>query len=123
MAKREPPAKNTDPAAKPAESTAKPAESTAKKPAKRKAATTKSPRMDGADRVGPQASKSDEPADAVLASTGHTAGDDRRRQLIAIQAYFLAERRGFAAGQEVEDWIAAEVVVDLLDPAANSLDR
>jgi hypothetical protein len=35
-----------------------------------------------------------------------------RRQLVAAEAYFLAERRGFAAGGEVEDWIAAESVVD-----------
>src|SRR5476649_1966841 len=35
-----------------------------------------------------------------------------RRQLIAAEAYFLAERRGFAAGNEVEDWVTAEEVVD-----------
>jgi Protein of unknown function (DUF2934) len=38
--------------------------------------------------------------------------EDRRR-LVAAEAYLLAERRGFAAGNEVEDWVAAEVVVDL----------
>jgi Protein of unknown function (DUF2934) len=37
---------------------------------------------------------------------------DVRRQLVAAEAYFLAERRGFAAGNEVEDWVAAEVAVD-----------
>lgn len=37
--------------------------------------------------------------------------DDRRR-LVAAEAYFLAERRGFAAGNELEDWAAAEVAVD-----------
>jgi hypothetical protein len=35
-----------------------------------------------------------------------------RRQLVAAEAYFLAERRGFAAGNEVEDWVAAEAAVD-----------
>jgi hypothetical protein len=35
-----------------------------------------------------------------------------RRQLVAAQAYFLAERRGFAAGHELEDWVAAEAAVD-----------
>jgi hypothetical protein len=35
-----------------------------------------------------------------------------RRELVAAEAYFLAERRGFAAGHELEDWIAAEVAVD-----------
>jgi hypothetical protein len=53
----------------------------------------------------------------VLESTqsgaeGHTAMDpDVRRQLVAAEAYFLAERRGFAAGNEVEDWVTAEAVV------------
>ena len=44
---------------------------------------------------------------------GSTSIDpDVRRQLVAAEAYFLAERRGFAAGNEVEDWVAAEAAVD-----------
>ena len=35
-----------------------------------------------------------------------------RRQLVAAEAYFRAERRGFAAGSELEDWVAAEAAVD-----------
>jgi hypothetical protein len=35
-----------------------------------------------------------------------------RRQLVAAEAYFLAERRGFAAGHELADWVAAEATVD-----------
>ncbi len=37
---------------------------------------------------------------------------DIRRQLVAREAYLIAERRGFAAGREVEDWVAAEALVD-----------
>ena len=37
---------------------------------------------------------------------------DVRRQLVAAEAYFRAERRGFAAGNELEDWVAAEMAVD-----------
>lgn len=37
---------------------------------------------------------------------------DARRQLVAAEAYFRAERRGFAAGNELEDWVAAERAVD-----------
>jgi DUF2934 family protein len=37
---------------------------------------------------------------------------DQRRRLVAAEAYFFAERRGFSAGGEVEDWVAAERVVD-----------
>jgi hypothetical protein len=53
----------------------------------------------------------------VLESESGAAGlssidpEDRRR-LVAAEAYFLAERRGFAAGNEVEDWVAAEAAVD-----------
>jgi hypothetical protein len=41
------------------------------------------------------------------------AGEDRRR-LIAEAAYFRAERRGFQPGQELEDWLAAEIEIDAL---------
>jgi hypothetical protein len=37
---------------------------------------------------------------------------DIRRRMVAAEAYFRAERRGFAAGKELEDWVAAEVAVD-----------
>jgi hypothetical protein len=37
---------------------------------------------------------------------------DVRRELVAAEAYFLAERRGFAGGHELEDWVAAEAAVD-----------
>lgn len=40
-------------------------------------------------------------------------GEDRRR-LIAEAAYFRAEQRGFVPGQELEDWLAAEIDVDAL---------
>jgi hypothetical protein len=49
----------------------------------------------------------------VLRSTMTTGIDpDVRRKLVAAEAYFLAERRGFTAGNEVQDWIAAEAMVD-----------
>ncbi len=34
------------------------------------------------------------------------------RELVAAEAYFLAERRGFIAGYELEDWVTAERVVE-----------
>ena len=37
-----------------------------------------------------------------------------RHQMIAQAAYFRAEQRGFAGGQEVEDWLAAEAEIDQL---------
>jgi uncharacterized membrane-anchored protein len=50
---------------------------------------------------------------SALKANGATAiAPETRRQLVAAEAYFFAERRGFAAGNEVADWVAAEVVVD-----------
>ena len=37
---------------------------------------------------------------------------EQRAALIAEAAYFRAERRGFAPGQETEDWLAAEAEID-----------
>jgi Protein of unknown function (DUF2934) len=34
--------------------------------------------------------------------------DEARRRRIAERAYLRAERRGFAPGQELDDWLAAE---------------
>ena len=35
-----------------------------------------------------------------------------RHEMVATAAYYIAEQRGFAPGQEVEDWLAAEAAVD-----------
>jgi len=37
---------------------------------------------------------------------------DTRHELIALQAYYLAEARGFTPGAELDDWLAAEAHVD-----------
>lgn len=37
---------------------------------------------------------------------------DRRRAMIAEAAYYIAEQRGFGAGNDVEDWLLAEKQVD-----------
>jgi hypothetical protein len=37
--------------------------------------------------------------------------DEQRRELIAVTAYYLAERRNFQPGHEDEDWLAAEVKI------------
>jgi hypothetical protein len=38
---------------------------------------------------------------------------ENRAKMIAEAAYFRAQRRGFLPGHEVEDWLAAEMQVDL----------
>ena len=53
------------------------------------------------------------------AATGITVSEEARRAMIAQSAYLRAERRGFAAGGEIEDWLAAEAEVDALLRAGN----
>ena len=45
---------------------------------------------------------------------------DTRRAMIAESAFLRAERRGFAPGNEEEDWCAAEREVDALLSAGSS---
>lgn len=45
--------------------------------------------------------------------------EDARRAMVAQAAYLRAERRGFAPGGELEDWMAAEAEVDALLRAGN----
>ena len=52
-------------------------------------------------------------AQAKPPSRAAVSADDRRA-MIAEAAYLRAERRGFAPGHETEDWLAAEVEVDVL---------
>lgn len=39
---------------------------------------------------------------------------EERRLLISEAAYFRAEDRGFVPGQELNDWLAAEIQIDNL---------
>jgi hypothetical protein len=36
---------------------------------------------------------------------------DDQRERIAVNAYFRAQRRGFADGHELDDWLAAETEI------------
>ena len=40
------------------------------------------------------------------------AGAEERQQMIAIVAYYRAERRGFEPGGELDDWLAAEAEIE-----------
>lgn len=37
---------------------------------------------------------------------------DKRRAMIEEAAYYIAERRGFVQGRDVEDWLLAESQID-----------
>jgi len=43
-----------------------------------------------------------------------SATPEQRELMIAEAAYYLAERRGFAPGSELEDWLAAESAIERL---------
>ena len=43
-----------------------------------------------------------------------------RGERIAVAAYFLAEKRNFSTGRELEDWLAAEQDVDATQPARDA---
>jgi Protein of unknown function (DUF2934) len=49
---------------------------------------------------------------AIRSAMATEIDPDVRRKLVAAEAYFLAERRGFTGGNELEDWVAAEAMVD-----------
>jgi len=51
-------------------------------------------------------------ASVITATFGQFVGPEKRAALIAEAAFFRAEKRGFAPGHEVEDWLAAESEVD-----------
>jgi len=54
---------------------------------------------------------------STAAADSHAAA---RAELIAAEAYLLAERRGFVPGAELDDWLAAEAIVDGRLPEAGS---
>lgn len=80
-------------------------ESPGRKTARRKATATASELPDSAVMDVLESAQS-----TTLLST--SIDPDVRRELIAAEAYFRAERRGFTAGNELEDWVAAEMAVD-----------
>lgn len=43
-------------------------------------------------------------------------GADVRRHMIEEAAYYRAEKRGFRAGYELQDWLEAEVEIDMTLP-------
>jgi hypothetical protein len=47
-----------------------------------------------------------------IESVTRFVGLEHRAALVAEAAFFRAEKRGFAPGSEVEDWLAAEAEVD-----------
>ena len=51
-----------------------------------------------------------------------SAAAEKREQMIAVAAYFRAERRGFCPGFELDDWLAAEADVDWQKQSSDASD-
>jgi hypothetical protein len=65
-------------------------------------------KVDTSDGVAAEAASRDSPSQQA-AMSGSLA--ESRGELIARAAYLLAERRNFAPGHEIDDWLAAEAQV------------
>jgi hypothetical protein len=64
-----------------------------------------------APRGAPVAAKRGRGKAAAVPASGPAPGAQDRRILIARAAYFRAEKRGFAPGAELQDWVEAEAEV------------
>jgi len=53
-------------------------------------------------------------ANSHLHGATGAASAEKRQLMIAEAAYYIAERRGFGAGREMEDWLLGEQQVDAL---------
>lgn len=47
--------------------------------------------------------------------------EEERRQMIASNAYFRAQRRNFCPGEEANDWLSAEAEIDAMLGKAGNL--
>ena len=113
------PAKRPTPAATTAAAKVKPATRVAAKPepvAKpvRKAAPKAAPKT--APKAAPKAAPKVTPAKGAPSRSGKAASVplEQRRNYIEMAAYYIAERRGFAPGNPLEDWVQAEAEIDRL---------
>jgi hypothetical protein len=84
---------------------------TPRRAAKRKAAAT--PKT-----VAAKAPAAPRRSRATAGEGARTIDPELRARMIETAAYFRAERRGFAPGYDIEDWLVAEGEIDsLLTPA------
>lgn len=54
------------------------------------------------------------PAARKKAGGGNTVPAEQRSHYVEVAAFYIAERRGFAPGNPVNDWLAAEAEIDAL---------
>ena len=81
---------------------------TSKTTAKAVAAKPKAP----VAKKAPAAKKAAAPAVKKAKVASVAVPHDQRRHYVEMAAYYIAERRGFHGGSELDDWVQAEVEVD-----------
>lgn len=52
------------------------------------------------------------PATAPKSAASSPAAANAKLQMIAEAAYYIAEKRGFQGGDEVQDWLTAETQIE-----------
>jgi hypothetical protein len=101
----------------------KPAKPVAKSPAKTtkakatiasKPKAAKTPATPKAAAVKKAVAPATKPAAAAKAKGAANLTPEQRRFYVEIAAYYIAERRGFRGGSELEDWTQAEAEIDRL---------
>ena len=116
MASTKTPAKSA-----PAKRPAKTAEVTAAKAkpapkAKVAARPAPAPKPKQAPKAAPKSTPKDSAAKPARTRAKKIGGvpAEQRRHYIEMAAYYIAERRGFAPGNPLEDWVQAEAEIDRL---------
>ena len=61
--------------------------------------------------AGPAESPGSSPGLETMPEEARLVDHDAWQAMIAVAAYYQAERRGFAPGSELDDWLAAEVEI------------
>jgi hypothetical protein len=54
------------------------------------------------------------PKSAESSPAKQVLSDEQRARYVEVAAFYIAERRGFAAGNPADDWLAAEAEVNRL---------
>jgi len=88
----------------------------AKPPAKAEAIaklTTRKAAVDKPPAKAPAKAKAKKPAAAATRQV-KAVSSEQRRYYVEVAAYHIAERRGFAAGNPLDDWVQAETEIDRL---------
>ncbi len=69
-------------------------------------------RNDSPTETGERGNPKGVPEGKTREANAGVVSSEERHQMIAVAAYYLAERRGFCPGYEIEDWLAAQEEVD-----------